>query len=200
MTQVKEGTLTGNDTQIRYVESGQGEAVIVFPGTATPVFDALATDLAHDHHVFVFDGDTANLARELPQALAQRNVTSCSVVGSGNGALPALTLALSAPDQVQKLVLLSPSIASVQAPHVNGQLKDIKAPTVVLVGTRDRSDARETGRLCREQIPICHLLLVYEAGETLIADRREACLSPIREFLTQGEGFIVTHESQMIRP
>jgi len=206
MTQAKEGTLTCNNTQIRYVESGKGDPVVIYPANASQPFDELAIDLAADHRVIrlkvqMSDRGTSQLTAEvLAQALAQLNVSSYSVVGVGNGALPALTLALSAPDQVQKLVLLSPTIASVQASLVNAKLKDIKAPTLVLVGTRDRSGARETGRLCREHIPTCHLLLVYDAGQTLVADRREACLSPIREFLTQGEGFIVTHESQMIRP
>jgi len=71
---------------------------------------------------------------------------------------------------------------------------------LVLVGTRDRSGSREAGHICREQIPACHLLLVYDAGHAIAAERREACLSPIGEFLEQGEGFIVFHESQMIRP
>lgn len=70
----------------------------------------------------------------------------------------------------------------------------------VRIGSRDRSGSREAGRLCRAQIPECYLLLVYEAGQAIAADRREACLSPIREFLTQGEGFIVSHDSQLIRP
>ncbi len=104
------------------------------------------------------------------------------------------------PEQVQRLVFLSPALASVQHPELGARLREVKAPTLVLVGTRDRSGAREAGHICRAQIPACHLLLVYDAGHAIAADRREACLAPIGEFLEQGEGFIVFHDSQMIRP
>ena len=75
---------------------------------------------------------------------------------------------------------------------------EIATPTLVLVGTRDRSGSRDAGHVCRERIPACHLVLVYEAGQALLADRREACLTPINEFLEQGEGFIVFHESHLV--
>jgi pimeloyl-ACP methyl ester carboxylesterase len=91
-------------------------------------------------------------------------------------------------------------LAAVQQPELSAKLCEIKAPTLVLVGTRDRSGSREAGRLCREQIPACYLVLVYDAGHAIAADRHDACLSPISDFLEQGEGFIVSHESQMIRP
>jgi pimeloyl-ACP methyl ester carboxylesterase len=88
----------------------------------------------------------------------------------------------------------------VENPELGVRLRDVKAPTLVLVGTRDRSGSRDAGHTLREQIPACHLLLVYDAGRAIAAERREACLSPINEFLEQGEGFIVSHDSQMIRP
>ena len=71
---------------------------------------------------------------------------------------------------------------------------------MVLVGTRDRSGSREAGQIFRAQVPACHLLLVYDAGHAIAAERRAACLASISEFLEQGEGFIVFHDSQMIRP
>jgi pimeloyl-ACP methyl ester carboxylesterase len=206
MTNVKEGTLICNGVQIRYCESGQGDPVVLFPANEKQPFDELAAELAVDHRVIVLNASEPSaeqstmLAAGMRQALEQLEIASCCVIGVSQGTVAALDLALDESSQVQKLVLLSPPIAAIQAPHLSVRLKDIKPPTLVLVGTRDRSGARETGRLCREQIPICHLSLVYDAGQTLIADRREACLAPIREFITQGEGFIVSHESQVIRP
>jgi len=206
MDSFKEGILECDGLTIRYVESGAGQSVVVFPAGDGALFDDVAAELARRYRVIVLDtsasglGKTQDFAETLRQVLAQLGVASFSVIGVAHGATPALAQAVSTPEQVHKLVLLSPSLASVQHPELGARLREVKAPTLVLVGTRDRSGSREAGHMCREQIPSCHLLLVYDAGHTLAADRREACLSPIGEFLEQGEGFIVFHESQMIRP
>jgi pimeloyl-ACP methyl ester carboxylesterase len=206
MSSFKEGILKCNGLTIRYAESGEGQPVVVFPAGDGKLFDDAAAALAMHHRVIVLDvpvsslGKTQDFAEHLAQALARLGVASFSVIGVSHGATPALAQAVYTPEQVQRLVLLSPLLASVQNPELGARLREVKAPTLVLVGTRDRSGSREAGHICREQIPACHLLLVYDAGHAIAADRREACLSPIGEFLEQGEGFIVFHDSQMIRP
>ncbi len=206
MNGFKEGVFEGNGPTIRYAEAGEGRSVVVFPASAGALFDDMAAELARRHHVIVCDvvaagvGKIQGFAEALGQGLARLGVASFSVIGLMQGATPALAQAVYTPEQVHRLVLLSPALASVQHPELGARLREVKAPTLVLVGTRDRSGAREAGHVCREQIPACHLLLVYDAGQAIAADRREACLSPIGEFLEQGEGFIVSHESQMIRP
>jgi pimeloyl-ACP methyl ester carboxylesterase len=206
MSDVKEGVLECNGLTIRYTESGEGRPVVVFLAGESALFDDVAAALATHHRVLVVDapasgvGKIQDFAETLAQALARIGVASFSVIGISRGATPALAQAVYTPEQVQRLVLLSPPLASVQHPELGARLREVKAPTLVLVGTRDRSGSREVGHICREQISSCHLLLVYDAGHAIAADRREACLSPIGEFLEQGEGFTVFHESQMIRP
>jgi pimeloyl-ACP methyl ester carboxylesterase len=206
MDKLREGILKHNDLSLRYVEAGEGRPVVVFPAGEGAPFDDVATALATRHRVIVLDAPASGLgqlqmfAENLSLALAQLGLTSFSVIGVSRGAAPALAQAIYTPEQVHTLVLLSPSLTSVQNSALGAKLRDVKSPTLVLVGTRDRSGAREAGHMCRAQIPACHLLLVYDAGHAIVADRREACLSPIGEFLEQGEGFIVFHESQMIRP
>jgi pimeloyl-ACP methyl ester carboxylesterase len=206
MSSFKEGVLECNGLTIRYAESGEGQPVVIFSAGESRLFDDVAAALAAHHRVIVLDAPASgvslipNFAKNLAQALARLGVASCSVIGVSQGATPALAQAVYTPEQVHRLVLLSPALASVQHPELGARLREVKAPTLVLVGTRDRSGAREAGHVCREQIPACHLLLVYDAGQAIAADRREACLSPIGEFLEQGEGFIVFHESQLIRP
>ncbi len=206
MNSLREGILECNGFPIRYVESGEGRPVVVFPASAGALFDDVAAALAMQHRVIVLDvsasglGKIQDFAEHLAQSLAGLGVAPFSVIGVSRGATPALAQAVYTPEQVHRLVLLSPPLASVQHPELGARLGEVKAPTLVLVGTRDRSGSREAGHICREQIPSCHLLLVYDAGHAIAADRREACLSPIGEFLEQGEGFIVFHESQMIRP
>jgi pimeloyl-ACP methyl ester carboxylesterase len=206
MSGFKEGVLECNGLTIRYAESGEGQPVVLFPAGDGALFDDIAAGLATRHRVIALDVAVFGLekiqdfAESLSQSLARLGVASFSVIGVSRGATPALAQAAYTPEQVERLVLFSPSLASVQHPELRTRLREVKAPTLVLVGTRDRSGAREAGRICREQIPSCHLLLVYDAGHIIVADRREACLSPLGEFLEQGEGFIVFHESQMIRP
>jgi len=206
MSGFKEGALESNGFPVRYVESGEGRPVVVFPTGNGKLFDDVAAALAMQHRVIVLDvpasglGKIQDFAEHLAQSLARLGVAPFSVLGVSHGATPALAQAVYTPEQVHRLVLLSPPLASVQNSEWGSRLREVRAPTLVLVGTRDRSGSREAGHICREQIPSCHLLLVYDAGHAIAVDRREACLSPIGEFLEQGEGFIVFHESQMIRP
>jgi pimeloyl-ACP methyl ester carboxylesterase len=206
MSDFTEGVLECNGLSIRYAEAGEGKAVVVFPASEGVLFDEVAAALAAHHRVFILDVstlDTSKLydsAQSLAQALARLGVASFSVIGMSRGVTSALTQAVSTPEQVQRLILVSPPLAAVQHPELSAKLREVKAPTLVLVGTRDHSGSREAGHLCRERIPACYLVLVYDAGHEIAADRHDACLSPLREFLEQGEGFIVSHESQMIRP
>jgi pimeloyl-ACP methyl ester carboxylesterase len=145
-------------------------------------------------------GTTQDFAEELLPELARIGVGSFSVIGVSRGTTAALAQAVYTPEKVRRLILVSPSRALAQDPELGARLSDMKVPTLVLVGTLDRSGSREAGHTFREKIPTCHLLLVYEAGHAIVADRHDACLAPIGEFLEQGEGFIVFHDSQMIRP
>ena len=206
MSDVREGILECNGLPIRYVESGESHPVIIFPAGEGALFDEVAAELATHHRVIVLDvpvsgvEKTQDFAANLSHSLAGLSVASFSVIGVSRGATPALAQAVYTPEQVHRLVLLSPPLASVQNPELGARLGAVKAPTLVLVGTRDRSGSREAGHIFRAQIPACHLLLVYDAGHAIAAERRAACLAPISEFLEQGEGFIVFHDSQLIRP
>lgn len=206
MSNFTERVLECDGRSIRYAEAGKGETVVVFPASEGVLGDEIAAALAAQYRVIVLDVPTSDMmkspesAQSLAQALVRIGVDSFSILGVSRGVMPALAQAVAAPERVQRLILVSPPLAVRQQPELSRKLREVKAPTLVLVGTRDRSGSREAGHLCREQIPTCYLVLVYDAGHEIAADRRDACLSPINDFLAQGEGFIVSHESQMIRP
>jgi pimeloyl-ACP methyl ester carboxylesterase len=205
MSGVRTGVLECNGLPIPYSESGEGQPVIIFQADDRLLFDDMAAALATHYRVIVINvpasiGTHQDFTETLVRELAQIGVGSFSIIGVSRGATAALAQAVYTPEKVQRLILVSPSKALAQNPELGARLSDIKAPTLVLVGTLDRSGSREAGRTFREKIPTCHLLLVYEAGHAIAADRHEACLSSISEFLEQGEGFIVFHESQKIRP
>ena len=85
-------------------------------------------------------------------------------------------------------------------PELESRLPTLNVPTLVLFGTLDRAIPPEMGRIYREKLPNCHLVLVYDAGHALDADRPEAFASVVNDFLQRREGFIVTSEDTLIYP
>ncbi len=202
--EMKPGTLEADGLRVHYLEAGSGEPVVVFPDRDGELFDSLLGKLAGCNRVIAFDlsaGGTItprDVAAELSQGLPRLGVDRYAVMGVAHGAALALAQAIVAPEQIDKLILLSPRFA--QSAEAVANLAQVKAPTLVLVGTRDTSGSVEAGRLCREKIRVCHLSFVYDAGQAIAADRLEACADSIADFLEQGEQFIIFRESQMIRP
>jgi len=84
--------------------------------------------------------------------------------------------------------------------ELEGQLRDLNVPTLVLFGTEDRMIPPEMGRLYREMMPNCHFVLVYDAGHAIDADRPEAFASVVSDFLERHEQFVVTRTSSVINP
>jgi pimeloyl-ACP methyl ester carboxylesterase len=200
----KPGTLEADGLRVHYLEAGSGEPLVVFPDRDGELFDSLLDKLAGRSRVIAFDLSAGGMitprdvAAKLSQGLPRLGVDRYAVMGVAHGAALALAQAIAAPEQIDKLILLSPRFA--QTAEAAANLAQVKAPTLVLVGTRDASGSVEAGRLCREKIRVCHLSFVYDAGHAVAADRLEACADSIADFLEQGEQFIIFRESQMIRP
>src|SRR6266851_3570135 len=197
----KEERLEADGLSIGYFEAGNGNPMIVFPAKDGDLNDPLLRKLAESHRIISLNLSSSNsaaanqLAEKLPGALTSLGIEQYSVMGISAGAGHALALAIAAPERIDKLILLSP-LLSEGAELLD--LAEVKAATLVLVGTRDTSGAIEAGRLCRERIRSCHLAFVYGAGHAIAADRLEACLDSIVQFLEQGEQFIIFRESQVI--
>ena len=80
------------------------------------------------------------------------------------------------------------------------RLAGLHVPMLVLFGTLDRMIPPEMGRLYCEKLPNCHLILVYDAGHAVDADRPEAFVSVVSDFLQHHEGFLVNRQSGLINP
>jgi pimeloyl-ACP methyl ester carboxylesterase len=87
-----------------------------------------------------------------------------------------------------------------QDPELLSKMERLEVPTLVLFGTLDRVIPPEMGRIYREKLPNSHLVLVYDAGHALDADRPEAFASIVSDFLQRGNGFLVTQRSGLINP
>lgn len=101
-------------------------------------------------------------------------------------------------DKQQTLVrrLMGPA----RDPALEGEMTDLEIPVLVLFGTEDRMIPPEMGRLYCDVLPNCNLILVYDAGHAVDADRPEAFVSVVSDFIQHQEGFIVNRQSWLIDP
>jgi pimeloyl-ACP methyl ester carboxylesterase len=83
---------------------------------------------------------------------------------------------------------------------LEGRLADFRVPTLVLFGTEDRMIPPEMGRIYRELMPNCHLVLVYDAGHAIDGDRPAAFAGVVGDFLERHEQFVVSRTSSLINP
>lgn len=79
-------------------------------------------------------------------------------------------------------------------------MADLGLPVLVLFGTEDRMIPSEMGRQYCEKLPNGHLILVYDAGHAVDADRPEAFVSVVGDFLQRHEAFLVNQQSSLIHP
>ena len=80
------------------------------------------------------------------------------------------------------------------------QLPQLEVPTLVVFGTRDRMIPPEMGHFYKELIPNCHLVLVYDAGHAIGAERPEAFVEVVADFLDRHEAFVISRTETVIHP
>jgi pimeloyl-ACP methyl ester carboxylesterase len=110
--------------------------------------------------------------------------------------LPAADPAIAAKQQALVRRLAGPD----RDPELEAQLRNLAAPTLVLFGTYDRLIAPEMGRFYKELIPNCHLVLVYDAGHAIGAERPEAFVEVVADFLERHEAFVISRTETVIHP
>jgi pimeloyl-ACP methyl ester carboxylesterase len=81
------------------------------------------------------------------------------------------------------------------------RMAGIKTPTLVLFGTLDRMIPPEMGRRYKELITEnCQLVLVYDAGHTIAAERPEAFVEVVGDFLERHEAFVINRADTELFP
>jgi pimeloyl-ACP methyl ester carboxylesterase len=209
---------------IRCIESGQGNPVVVIEGPASTAPSALASLLAHEFRVITLEmmpapGDssssresrsTRELARTLDHAAAAAGLEHYVLVSGSANAPVALWQAIEGSERVEALILIAPKALVAQRPSIaNGDeqdselersLEDIKAPTLVLLGTNEEVVPRQMAHVYAERIPTSYVVLVYDAGEAIETERPEALLDALRDFVEQRERFVVNTKSTAINP
>jgi pimeloyl-ACP methyl ester carboxylesterase len=85
-------------------------------------------------------------------------------------------------------------------PELERRLRDLATPTLVVFGTLDRIIPPEMGRHYKELMPNCHLVFVYDAGHAIGAERPEAFVDLVSDFLERHEGFVINRAETVIHP
>ena len=80
------------------------------------------------------------------------------------------------------------------------RMAELDVPTLVIFGTRDRLTPPELGRVYRERMPRCQFVLLYDVGHDAAAERPEAFVSLVGDFLVRREAFIVADRSSLLHP
>jgi pimeloyl-ACP methyl ester carboxylesterase len=210
-----------NGSEIRYLEAGQGTPVVVLHGSDGPTPSPLNNLLARQFRVIALkipgfgrsvgqeqSRTMRDLAHILAEALTAIGLERHGLVSTTDSAPLALWQAIDAPGRIDALVLISPlalipegrTASFTHDPELERRLGAIEASTLVLLGTKDESIPPETGRMYVERLPNCYYALVYDAGQTIEADRPEALFAAVRDFLEQREAFIVSRKNTVINP
>ena len=140
----------------------------------------------------------------LADSIAATGTERYGLVGVSDGANAALHHALQAPESVDVLVLISPTAIrpadNDDAAELETRLSDVQCPTLVVFGGDDKSTASEAAAIYRERIPNCNVAFVYAAGHNIAADRPQALVNLVSDYLERRETFIVQNRSSVINP
>ena len=83
---------------------------------------------------------------------------------------------------------------------LEAKMRVLTTPTLVLFGTHDRIMPPEMGRLYKELMPNCHLVFVYDAGHAISAERPEAFVAVVEDFLERHEAFVIAQTTTLMYP
>ena len=79
-------------------------------------------------------------------------------------------------------------------------LPDLACATLAVFGQEDRLVSREAGGVWKERAPNCNVCYVYDAGHAVAADRPDALVNVVLDFLERRETFVVENRSSLINP
>jgi pimeloyl-ACP methyl ester carboxylesterase len=115
------------------------------------------------------------------------------------------------PERMPPLPVPDPAVAAKQQKLVGRlmgpgreleqKMAGIKTPTLVLFGTLDRMIPPETGRIYKKLMPDnSQLVLVYDAGHVIAAERPEAFAEVVGDFLERREAFVISRAATALFP
>jgi len=85
-------------------------------------------------------------------------------------------------------------------PDLEARLSGLTVPVLAVFGTRDTVIPPEIGRLYKDLIPDAHLVFVYDAGHAIAAERPEAFVEVVSDFLEREDAFVISRVKTVILP
>ncbi len=80
------------------------------------------------------------------------------------------------------------------------RLGEVACATLIIFGSEDRMVTSEAAGIYRERIPNSNLSFVYDAGHLIEAERPEALINVVSDYVERRETFIVGRQSGIINP
>jgi pimeloyl-ACP methyl ester carboxylesterase len=177
--------------EIEFLEAGVGDPLLVLGGSGGPALAMLAARrrvIALDLAAAGLAGATARERAAAACAVADTlELGPCDLLAAAAGAEAALWRAADAPDRVRSIILESPPQPG---PELCAALPGIRAPALVLFGTRDDAGPADAGVTCHQLLPSAFLTFVYDAGRDIRGDRPGAFAAVVSDFLTRQGRFL----------
>ena len=70
----------------------------------------------------------------------------------------------------------------------------------MVFGLNDNMVAPEAASIYREKIPNSNVSIVYDAGHVILAERPEALINAVSDYVERREAFIVGSQTGVINP
>ena len=80
------------------------------------------------------------------------------------------------------------------------RLGEVQCPTLVVFGLRDRAVADGAASVYRERVPNCNVSIVYDAGHLILAERPQALMGVLADYVERRETYIVGRQNSLINP
>ena len=128
------------------------------------------------------------------------------LIGVSSAASVAIRHAVRSPETITALILVSPLAVRpagepAYATHeLESQLAQIQCPTLAVFGQADEAIDPVAPSIYRSRIPNCNVAFVYDAGHDIAAERPQALLNLVTDYLERRETFIVQNRAGAINP
>jgi pimeloyl-ACP methyl ester carboxylesterase len=83
---------------------------------------------------------------------------------------------------------------------LEARLPGLKVPVLGVFGTRDTVIPPDLGHLYKDLIPDAHLVFVYDAGHAIMAERPDAFVEVVGDFLEREDAFVISRVKTVILP
>ncbi len=100
----------------------------------------------------------------------------------------------------KELALIARLNGSDHDAELESKLGGIWCATLIVFGLADKTVESAAAAIYREKIPNSNVSIVYDAGHVIVADRPEAVIDAVSDYVERRETFIVGRQRQIINP